>query len=104
MTAVVAVLVSFVRIRRCARIGPARRRYRGRADARGLDRTYQVHVPTGLDHPAGLVINLHGAGMTGGDQAAATNYDAIADQHGFVVAYPDGIDLSWADRARRIDP
>ena len=26
-----------------------------------------------------------------------TNYNAIADQHGFVVVYPDGIDLSWAD-------
>lgn len=63
----------------------------------GLPRTYQVHVPAGLDHPAGLVINLHGAGMTGGDQAAATNYNAIADQYGFVVAYPDGIDFSWAD-------
>ena len=24
----------------------------------GLPRTYQVHVPAGLDHPAGLVINL----------------------------------------------
>ena len=63
----------------------------------GLQRTYQVHVPAGLDHPAGLVINLHGAGATGSGQAALTNYDAVADQHGFVVAYPDGIDLSWAD-------
>jgi polyhydroxybutyrate depolymerase len=63
----------------------------------GLPRTYQLHVPAGLEHPAGLVINLHGAGMTGGEQAAATNYNAVADQHGFVVAYPDGIDLSWAD-------
>ena len=63
----------------------------------GLPRTYQVHVPAGLDHPAGLVINLHGAGATGSEQAALTNYDAIADQHGFVVAYPDGIDFSWAD-------
>ena len=26
-----------------------------------------------------------------------TNYNAVADQHGFVVVYPDGIDLSWAD-------
>ena len=63
----------------------------------GLPRTYQVHVPAGLDHPAGLVINLHGAGATGSGQAALTNYDAVADQHGFVVAYPDGIDFSWAD-------
>jgi polyhydroxybutyrate depolymerase len=63
----------------------------------GMPRTYQVHVPAGLDHPAGLVINLHGAGATGSGQAALTNYDAVADQHGFVVAYPDGIDFSWAD-------
>ncbi len=63
----------------------------------GLPRTYQVHVPAGLDHPAGLVIDLHGAGSTGSGQAALTNYNAVADQHGFVVAYPDGIDFSWAD-------
>ena len=63
----------------------------------GLNRTYQVHVPAGVDQPAGLVINLHGAGMTGSAQQAATNYNAVADAHGFVAAYPDGIDLSWAD-------
>lgn len=61
----------------------------------GLQRTYLVHAPAGP--PNGLVINLHGAGMTGGDQAAATGYNGVADQYGFVVAYPDGIDLSWAD-------
>jgi polyhydroxybutyrate depolymerase len=63
----------------------------------GLQRTYVLHVPPGLDHPAGLVINLHGAGQTGAMQAAVTNYNAVADQYGFVVAYPDGIDMSWAD-------
>ncbi|OBB41522.1 esterase [Mycobacterium sp. 852002-51961_SCH5331710] len=63
----------------------------------GLNRTYQVHAPPGSNNPAGLVLNLHGAGMTGQAQAGATNYNAIADQYGFVVAYPDGIDMSWAD-------
>jgi len=63
----------------------------------GLQRSYLVHVPPGLEQPAGLVINLHGAGMTAAAQAAMTNYNAVADQHGFVVVYPDGIDLSWAD-------
>jgi polyhydroxybutyrate depolymerase len=63
----------------------------------GLDRTYVVHAPTGVDHPAGLVINLHGSGETGSQQASLTNYNAVADQHGFAVVYPDGIDLSWAD-------
>ncbi len=63
----------------------------------GLQRTYLVHVPAGIEQPNGLVINLHGAGMTGGQQAATTNYNAVADQQGFVVAYPDGVDFSWAD-------
>lgn len=63
----------------------------------GLQRNYLVHVPPGIEQPTGLVINLHGAGMTAGAQAAMTNYNAIADQHGFVVVYPEGVDLSWAD-------
>lgn len=61
----------------------------------GLQRTYVLHVPPG--QPSGLVINLHGAGQTGAVQAAVTNYNAVADQYGFVLAYPDGIDMSWAD-------
>lgn len=61
----------------------------------GLQRTYVLHVPPGP--PSGLVINLHGAGMNGGQQAALTGFNAVADQYGFVVAYPDGIDAAWAD-------
>ena len=63
----------------------------------GLQRTYVLHVPAGLGQPNGLVINLHGAGMTGSQQAAVTGYNGVADQYGFVVAYPDGIDTAWAD-------
>lgn len=63
----------------------------------GLQRTYLVHAPAGTNPPTGLVINLHGAGMTGGQQESLTGYNAVADGHGFVVAYPDGIDNSWAD-------
>jgi polyhydroxybutyrate depolymerase len=63
----------------------------------GLTRTYTVHTPAGVSHPAGLVVNLHGVGGTGRGQEAVTHYDAVADAHGFVVVYPDGIDNSWAD-------
>ncbi|WP_018599882.1 PHB depolymerase family esterase [Mycobacterium sp. 155] len=66
-------------------------------DYGGLARSYELHVPAGVDHPSGLVVNLHAAGATGRDQAALTHYDAVADAHGFIVVYPDGIDLSWAD-------
>lgn len=66
-------------------------------DYGGLARSYELHVPAGVDRPSGLVVNLHAAGATGRDQAALTHYDAVADAHGFIVVYPDGIDLSWAD-------
>lgn len=68
----------------------------------GLQRTYLVHTPPGP--PTGLVINLHGAGMTGSQQAALTDYNAVADSHGFVVAYPDGIDTTWADGRGASEP
>ncbi|MCV7345473.1 alpha/beta hydrolase family esterase [Mycolicibacterium rhodesiae] len=63
----------------------------------GVQRTYVLHAPAGVQHPSALVLNLHGGSQTGRKQAAATNYNAIADQYGWVVAYPDGIDFSWAD-------
>jgi polyhydroxybutyrate depolymerase len=63
----------------------------------GLNRTYQLHVPANVEQPVGLVINLHGSGETGSQQASLTNYNAVADQHGFAVVSPDGIDSSWAD-------
>jgi polyhydroxybutyrate depolymerase len=66
-------------------------------DFGGLVRTFELHVPAGVDHPLGLVVNLHAAGATGRDQAALTHYDSVADAHGFVAVHPDGIDFSWAD-------
>lgn len=63
----------------------------------GLQRTYLVHAPAGGAQPIGLVINLHGAGMNGQQQADLTDYNTVADRFGFVVAYPDGIDMAWAD-------
>jgi polyhydroxybutyrate depolymerase len=66
-------------------------------DFGGLARTYELHVPAGVEHPSALVVNLHAAGATGRDQAALTHYNAVADAHGFAVVHPDGIDFSWAD-------
>jgi polyhydroxybutyrate depolymerase len=95
MTAVTAVLVGLA----TSLAAPALARPAGDLPGQlvfgGLPRTYQLHVPPG--QPAGLVIALHGAGQTGQMQADLTNYNAVADQYGFVAAYPDGIDFSWAD-------
>ena len=52
----------------------------------------------------GLVINLHGAGMKAVSSRPTTDYNSVADRYGFVVAYPNGIDSTWADgRGRRPD-
>ncbi len=64
-------------------------------DFGGLQRTYSVHLPPGP--PEALVVNLHAGAQTGAQHAALTNYDTVADAHGYVVVYPDGIDYSWAD-------
>ncbi|WP_156685732.1 extracellular catalytic domain type 1 short-chain-length polyhydroxyalkanoate depolymerase [Mycobacterium sp. Marseille-P9652] len=61
----------------------------------GMDRTYTLHVPPG--DPVGLVLSLHGGGGTGIGQQGLTDFDAVADAHGLLVAYPDGYDKSWAD-------
>jgi polyhydroxybutyrate depolymerase len=45
----------------------------------GAPRTYLGHATPGRA-PVALVRNLHGSGMTGGDQARLTDYNAVADQ------------------------
>ena len=66
----------------------------------GRQRTYLIHLPSGYDpaRPVPLLIALHGSGNTGADMSDLTGFNALADTQGFLVAYPDGIDGSWADR------
>ena len=60
--------------------------------AGGTERTALVHVPS--NRAAGgspLVIALHGAYGNPADHAAGIGMNAVADEHGFVVAYPAAI-------------
>jgi polyhydroxybutyrate depolymerase len=56
-------------------------------------RSYWVHVPRGYDasRPTALVLVFHGGGGTGIGMEAATGLSALADQQGFLVAYPQGL-------------
>jgi polyhydroxybutyrate depolymerase len=65
----------------------------------GRGRTYLVYVPANLPPKAPLVIVLHGSGMDGARMRLCTGYefDSLADQHGFVVLYPDGYRRNWND-------
>ncbi len=63
----------------------------------GQNRTYYLHTP-GADtpaHPLPLVVALHGSGMQGQDMADTTALSKLADQEGFVVVYPDGLQKKW---------
>ena len=52
-------------------------------------RGYKLYVPASApDHPRGLVVMLHGCKQDPDDFAVGTNMNAVAEAHGFVVAYP----------------
>lgn len=52
-------------------------------------RPYLVHVPPGLAEPAPVIVMLHGGTQDAATFAAATGMNALADQHGFSVVYPE---------------
>ena len=66
---------------------------------------YSVYVPPGLTGASAvpLVVVLHGCGMTAGDMAAASGYDALAQRDRFVVLYPDvdSLDATFQGRCWR---
>ena len=52
-----------------------------------------MHVPTGYSGSVKvpLVLNLHGTGSTAEDEELFSGMDATSDDHGFIVAYPQGL-------------
>ncbi len=63
----------------------------------GVERRYLLHVPTDLpaDRAVPLVLVLHGAGGDPEDIEAGSGWNAIADERGIVVAYPEGDGGDW---------
>src|SRR5271166_5796614 len=64
----------------------------------GLTRTFIIHEParagSGL---RSLVIAFHGGGGQGQGMIRLTHFDKVADEHGFVVVFPDGEARQWND-------
>jgi polyhydroxybutyrate depolymerase len=66
-----------------------------------LVRTFHRYVPSSYNKSIRLplVIALHGRGGSGESMVLVTlkGFDKLADKDGFIVVYPDGIELNWND-------
>jgi len=59
----------------------------------GQQRDYLVYVPRSYDptRPTPLVISMHGAGLWGAAQKETSQWNTMAERHGFIVVYPSGV-------------
>lgn len=59
----------------------------------GIEREYNLYIPEGYDENTNwpLVINLHGRGSEMVEQMIYSGFNDLADEHKFMVAYPQGL-------------
>lgn len=66
-----------------------------------LRRTFIFYIPSSYDRSKSvpLVIAMHGKGVDGEGMILVTRkgFDRLADGNGFIVVYPDGIEMNWND-------
>jgi polyhydroxybutyrate depolymerase len=65
-----------------------------------IERSYYIHLPP--DYRAGghypLLLGLHGGDRGDGARfAEGTGFNRLADRHGFIAVYPNGINHQWND-------
>jgi len=63
----------------------------------GRTRSYVVYVPTSIKSGAALplVFDFHGHGANAAQEESSSGWKKKADQVGFIMVYPDGVDSSW---------
>ncbi len=62
-----------------------------RIDVDGIDRSYALHVPSGIGPGAPLVVVLHGRGSSGEGEIAAGGWRSTADKAKFIIAAPNAL-------------
>jgi polyhydroxybutyrate depolymerase len=63
----------------------------------GISRNYTIYVPSSYTplEDAPLVLNMHGLTLNRGFQMSASGMNAVAEQEGFLVVYPDAVNGDW---------
>ena len=69
----------------------------------GRERQYRLQVPDGVEGPAPLVITLHGGFGDGEQVEGHSGFNRLGEEHGFVTAYPYGVDNHWNDGRTGLD-
>jgi polyhydroxybutyrate depolymerase len=64
----------------------------GILESDGRRRTYRLYVPESYDpnQPTPLVLSLHGFASNAGQQMEFSQWNRVADEHNFIVVYPQG--------------
>jgi len=68
----------------------------------GINRKYLIYKPSKINKNPPLVIYFHGSLGTGENMRnlSGFDFDYLANEYGFVVAYPDGYENHWNDCRR----
>ena len=76
---------------------PVQTELTGALTDQGQRRTYYLHTPPSYQpgQPLPLVLAFHESEGQGKEMATHTGLNTLADQQGFIVAYPDGINAKW---------
>ena len=87
-----AFILLYVATLACARTAPASNNPLHILTFDDMERTYILHVPDSYDgsQPVPLVLDFHGGGGNASTQMRTSEFSALADEKGFIVAYPNG--------------
>jgi len=81
-------------------------------EVEGMNRSYRLYVPVDAGPGSALVLVFHGYTDSAANIEAYSRMNEVADDHGFVVAYPQGsvdaaghafFDVGYAFHTRRVD-
>jgi polyhydroxybutyrate depolymerase len=83
-----------------------RNRNNGRLVSSGEEREYLLYLPESYDPatPTPLVLSLHGGAGWPALQRDLSGWNRLADRHGFIVAYPAGVERSGTRAWRVVRP